>query len=179
MLDAYAADLERSLAGKALSIDLTGGFDSRLVACLLRARGLGQEAAMTGEPASIDAALATNVANILDLPMHVQRQNIDHLDDELTMLSADTDGLVDVAKMHRDWQAAHARLERGITVLAHGGGGELLKDFYFHHEFPFYGRRPVSLERLYDLRIVPMPLADAHLTPAARCWVQDCRARTI
>lgn len=179
VLDTHAEELARSLAHDRVSIDLTGGFDSRLVASLLRARGLGDEAAMTGEPQSVDTALAAQVAAVLELPLHVHRQNLDRLEPDMAALFVASDGLVDVGKIHRDWQAAHARRARGVTVLAHGGGGELLKDFYFHHEFPFYGRRTASLERLYDLRIAPMPLSAAQLTPAARQWVRDCRTGII
>lgn len=179
VLSGHAEDLARSLAHDRLSIDLTGGFDSRLVASLLRTRGLGDEAAMTGEPQSVDAALAGQVATVLGLPLHVHRQDLDRLEQDMPRLLVESDGLVDVAKIHRDWQAAHARRARGATVLAHGGGGELLKDFYFHHEFPFYGRRAASLERLHDLRIAPMPLNDAQLTPAAQQQVRDCRAGIV
>ncbi len=175
----HAEDLALSLVHERLSIDLTGGFDSRLVAALLRTRGMGDEAAMTGEPVSVDAALAVRVAEVFRLPLHVHRQNLDRLGQEMAKLLVESDGLVDVAKIHRDWQATHARRARGITVVAHGGGGELLKDFYFHHELPFYGRRVASLERLYDLRIAPMPLSDAQLTPAAQQWVRDCRTGII
>ncbi|MFZ1429528.1 MAG: hypothetical protein WAS21_22480, partial [Geminicoccaceae bacterium] len=175
----HAEDLARSLVHDRVSIDLTGGFDSRLVASLLRARGLGDEAAMTGEPQSVDTALAAQVAAVLELPLHVHRQKLDRLEPDMAALFVASDGLVDVGKIHRDWQAALARRVRGVTVLAHGGGGELLKDFYFHHEFPFYGHRAASLERLYDLRIVPMPLSAAQLTPAAQQLVRDCRTGII
>ncbi len=179
VLDAHADDLACSLAGSPLSVDLTGGFDSRLLACLLRSRGIGDEAAMNSEPHSIDAARAKEVAGLLGLPMQVQRQTIDHLEADMAALLIDSDALVDVARLHRDWQTARARRARGMKVLAHGGGGELLKDFYYHHEFPFYGTRAASLERLYDLRLVPMPFVETQLTPMARRWVQACRTRLV
>src|ERR671928_33262 len=49
VLDRFAA-LARSLEGRALSVDATGSFDSRLVACLLDGHGLPFELATSGRP---------------------------------------------------------------------------------------------------------------------------------
>jgi hypothetical protein len=134
---------------------------------------------MTGEPGCVDVTLAKRVAGALGLPHLVHRHDLDQLEQELPVLFSHSDGTVDVARIHRDWQAVLARRARGVEVIAHGAGGELLKDFYFRHEFPFYGRRPASLGRLYDLRIAPMPLADSQLTASARELVRESRAWLI
>ena len=49
VLDRFAA-LARSLEGRALSVDATGGFDSRLIVCLLDGHGLPFELATSGRP---------------------------------------------------------------------------------------------------------------------------------
>ena len=64
MLDRFAA-LARSLDGCALSVDATGGFDSRLVLCLLDAHGLPFELATSGRPGAPDTEVARAVARLL------------------------------------------------------------------------------------------------------------------
>lgn len=175
----HVEGLAHATRGLAVSIDLTGGFDSRLLACLLAPYGSAREAALSGELGSADVALARRVAARLGLPLHETVQKLDRLAEELPALVRESGGLVDATQLHRDAQAAEARLARRIELFAHGGGGEFLKDFYCHHEFPFYGRRPASLERLYDLRLAPYRLPPELLTPAARALAREARARAL
>jgi asparagine synthetase B (glutamine-hydrolysing) len=175
----HVEDLARSAQGLKVSVDVTGGFDSRLVACLLDRHGLAAEAGISGAPDSADVALARPVAERLGLKLHQITQTLDNLTEDLSALLRHSGGLFDIAQLHRDAQAAEARLARGVDLFVHGGGGEFLKDFYCHHEFPFYGRRPASLERLYDLRIAPFRLGPDLLTPAALALARDARARAL
>lgn len=175
----HAADLARSLAGRRVSLDVSGGFDSRLVACLLDAHGVAQEAAISGEPGSADVVLGKEVADRLHLPFFHTRHELDGLERELPTVFHESGGLMDLLKFHRDRQTALARRARGIEAFVHGGGGEFLKDLYFHHAFPLYGRFPMSLERFYDLRVAPLRLPPGFLGPQGREGLARARAEDL
>src|SRR4051812_11017084 len=167
VLDRFAA-LARSLEGRALSVDATGGFDSRLVLCLLGERGLPFELATSGRPGIPDAEIALTIARLLGRPFHLAGHDLGDLDAELVLTFRAGDGITDLRRFHRDRQHALARLARGVEVIAHGGGGELYRDHSFVQDFPLYGSRRVNLERYYDLRVAPVALPPAVLTPAGR-----------
>jgi hypothetical protein len=175
----YFDQLAASLKGLRVSLDVTGGFDSRLIAALLSRYGLPFEAAMSGEPDSPDVLLAREVAGALGVPFFATHQDLDRLEAELPQIVLDGGGLTDVYKFHRDRQIALGRLARGIEVFLHGGAGALYKDFFVHHEFPLYGRRKASLERFYDLRVAPIGLPAALLAPTGQELARELRARTL
>ncbi|MEK0084100.1 hypothetical protein [Benzoatithermus flavus] len=175
----HVDDLACSLQGRRVSIDISGGFDSRLLACLLDRHGVVAEAAVSGEPGSADVVLGGEVAKRLRLPFFPTRHDLADLERELPTVFREGGGLVDLCKFHRDRQTALARRARGVEVFVHGGGGEFLKDFYFHHEFPFYGRRGASLERFYDLRVAPLRLPPGLLGVRGREGARRARAEAL
>jgi asparagine synthase (glutamine-hydrolysing) len=175
----YFDRLAASLRARWVSVDLTGGFDSRLIAVLLSRYGLDLEAAMSGEADSPDVLLARRVAEALGLPFFVTHQDLDQLEEELPQILADGDGLTEIPKFHRDRQMALARRARGVEVFLHGGGGGHFNDFFFHHEFPRYGRTDPAIARFYDLRVAPVRLPNAHLTPEGAALMQAVRERTL
>lgn len=160
----HFADLARSLEGRRFSIDLTGGLDSRLIACLLDRQGVPFEAALSGLPGTSETLTAERVAEALGRKLILVTHQIDRLEADLPSLLEDGDGLTDFTRFHRDRQNALARLGRGVEIFAHGGGGELYRDHYVIQDFPFYGSRWIRLERYYDLRIVPVRLPPAYFT---------------
>jgi asparagine synthetase B (glutamine-hydrolysing) len=175
----YTDDLARSLADRRVSVDVSGGFDSRLVACLLDRHRVVEEAAISGEPGSADIVLGAAVAERLGLPFFPLHHDLEGLEKELPTVFKESGGLLDLCKFHRDRQTALARRARGIEVFVHGGGGEFLKDLYFHHDFPFYGRRETSLERFYDLRVAPLRLPPGLLGPRGRDGAARARAEAL
>lgn len=175
----HFAGLARSLEGLAVSVDATGGFDSRLVACLLQGRGLPFELATSGRPGTPDTEIARTMAGLLDRPFHLAGHGLEGLDEELEATFRMGDGLTDLRRLHRDRQMALARLARGVGVVAHGGGGELYRDHYVIQDFPFYGNGRVRLGRYYDLRIAAVGLPPEALAPGTRGLLADLRAATI
>ena len=154
----YCRNLARSLDGRVLSVDATGGFDSRLVLCLLGNQGLPFELAISGLPGTEDTEIARRIATMLDRPFHLAGHDLDNFDQVLSATFRDGDGQTDVRRLHRDRQAALARLGRGVEVMAHGGGGEYFRDHYVIQDFPFYGSSRVNFKRYHDLRMMPVEL---------------------
>lgn len=172
-------DLARSLEGRRLSADASGGFDSRLVACLLHTHGLAFELATTGQPGTPDTDIAREVARVLGHPFCLSGHDLSGMDEAIERTFEAGDGLTDVRRFHRDRQFALARLGRGVEVIAHGGGGETFRDHYVIQDFPFYGSPRVNLGRYYDLRTQAVPLPPAALTSAACEMLKDLRPATI
>ena len=175
----YFADLARSLEGRRVSVDVTGGFDSRLIACMLAYHGLDYEIAITGRDGAADIVLAARVAATLGRPFHPHHHDIGRLEDELAVVFRLADGQHEIRGFHRDWQNACARLGRGVGVIAHGGGGDMFKDFQVVHDFPRYNSPRIDLERYYDLRIAPLRLPAAALSPQAQLLVPGIRRRML
>ena len=172
-------DLVRSLDGRRVSVDVTGGFDSRLVACLMRESGAAFEAAISGVPGTADTAIAARVARALDWPFHLYEHELSRLDGDLNAAFLAGDGLTDLRRFHRDHAHARARLARGAEVMVHSAAGELFKDQHSVHDFPFYGVGRVNLARFYALRVSPVPWSRDDFAPAAAATFDALPARSI
>jgi len=172
----YFDRLVRSIEHRRVSVDLTGGFDSRLIACMLDRRGLAFECALAGIRGSNEFVTASRVAERLGREYHFVEHDIATLEADLATVFFAGDGLGDVARFHRDRQLCADRLARGIDLMVHGGGGGFFQDSYFAHDFPRYGSKSANLERYFRLKLTPITLPASHLTPAARaltCQVEE------
>lgn len=149
------------------SLDLTGGLDSRLLACAADACGLDFETALSATAQSEDSRIARRVATALGRPLHLEAPPAGDFDREFLQSVTFFDGQIEAAATPRNRRLALARRRRGRQLVVHGGGGELLSDFPFAHAFPRY-HGPVDLRRLYALRYVGIDLPPAVLTDAGR-----------
>jgi hypothetical protein len=153
--------LSRAIVTEEISLDLTGGIDSRLLAVVLDYFGLTFEVAASGVPGNEDLALAGAVASVLRRKLQVTYH--DSGKEDWDRLLEICDGLFDPAKASRPMQLHHDRARRGITLALSGAGGELFKDFWWLQDFPFYAKRSPNLERLYSFRIASGELQHAYL----------------
>ncbi len=145
--------LAESIRNENVSLDLTGGIDSRLLAVSLAYFGLPFELAASGTPGIEDLQIAQEVAGVLDRNFFTTRHAPASTDwKDLFSLS---DGLFDLGKSDRPIQLQRDRAARGVTLAVSGAGGELFKDFWWLQDFPFYKRREANLERLYAMRFAP------------------------
>jgi asparagine synthetase B (glutamine-hydrolysing) len=142
-----------AVAAENISVDLTGGIDSRLLAVALQHFGLSFEVALSGVHGNTDLQIAPLVAAVLGHELQVTCHRVDHLEAELPELFHACDGLFDVLREHRPHQLHSDRRRRGITLSLSAAGGELYKDFWWQQDFPFYSRSRANVERLYRLRI--------------------------
>jgi hypothetical protein len=164
--DRYMRDVAIALRGSQISVDLTGGFDSRLVAaCLTHAGAPVREAVTSGQDGSADVALANKIAAGLHLPHVRNRHIIAGLEDRLPRLLALTQGQMGVLTYDHMFQIQQDRIARGMNIGIGGAGGELWKDFLWLQDFPQLGGAP-DFERLYRIRFEPRPLSTAAFVPA-------------
>ena len=171
--------LARSLAGRKVSADLTGGADTRLLVCLLRQHGLDPEFAVCGLPNSADVIIAERIASLLGSPLLTNQPDLSALEDELEQCFLAGDGQIDSAFFHIDWRHAQVRLARGVEVIVHGGGGAHFKDFYAFQDFPLYGRSRANFRRYYDLRVCPVELPRHYFTPRGADIASQARERAL
>jgi asparagine synthetase B (glutamine-hydrolysing) len=146
-------ELAKSAGDETISLDLTGGVDSRLLAVVLSYFGMPFELAGSGVAGNRDLRIAENVAEILGREFHPTYHDPEKTSwGEVFHLC---DGLFDLAKADRPLQLQRDRVSRGVTLAVSGAGGELFKDFWWLQDFPLYSRPKPNLERLYAMRIAP------------------------
>ncbi|MDA8387671.1 MAG: asparagine synthase-related protein, partial [Nitrospiraceae bacterium] len=144
-----------SLCNRRVSIDLTGGVDTRLVAAMFDRCGLQFETASSGgTPEYEDISLSRPVARALGHPWFATIHSASGLERDMGDILLATDGLYDVLYYHRLYQLQKDRKKRGVDTMISGAGGELFKDFWWLHEFPFYRRGASDIERFVDMRVM-------------------------
>jgi hypothetical protein len=176
---AHYAYLAEALVGRRVSVDLTGGFDSRLNACLLGGYGLDFEVAMSGRPGVSDVVISEQVARTLGKDLHLTLHDISSLDSDLLDMFREGDGLSDVVLHHLSRQLQGERKSRGIEVAISGDGGALYKDFWWLQDMPRYSSSRINFERLYDLRIEPSTLPQNYLAGDVAAAYAGLRRHTL
>ncbi|MEO7993963.1 MAG: hypothetical protein ABI743_06150 [bacterium] len=149
----YWAQFVESLRGETLSVDLSGGKDSRLLACLCQAAGLEFDVAMFGCKDFWEFPIARDIAVILDKPFIPTVVELGDIAAAIPRMFRETDGLYDALGFHGQEQLNDDRAARGITLALNGSGGEVFNDHWWLQEFPFYGKRGTNMTLNYDLRI--------------------------
>jgi hypothetical protein len=153
--DSYMRDLAVALKGQRISLDLTGGFDSRLVAaCLAHTGATIAEAVTSGQDGNRDVRIAAEIAAKLRLPHVWDRHRIAGFEDRALNLLHLTHGQMGLLTYDHMFQIQQGRLARGMTLGVGGAGGELWKDFLWLQDFPRLGGAP-NFERLYRRRFEP------------------------
>ena len=164
MLDAFEP-LANAARQRRVSIDLTGGFDSRLMAVLLQAHGVPFEASLSGFREHPDCATGKAVADAMNVPYHFTEWNPRDLDEDLPDLLTRADGMEGLLSVcHRLYQLNADRLDRGIELVMKGLGGALYKDFFWLQDFPLYWRRKANMALLHRMRIEFEQLTTRQLT---------------
>ncbi|MEX1265195.1 MAG: asparagine synthase-related protein [Actinomycetota bacterium] len=177
-LERFFEELASSLVGLNVSVDLTGGSDTRLVAAMLP-RSLPFECAVSGTANSSDVEIAAEVARALGRPLHVTIHDVSDVGDVVDELFEAADGISDLLTWHRLRQFARARAERHIDVAVGGIGGEMLKDFFWLPDFPFYRSRTPHLGRVFDTRFGPVAFPRELLADRFAPHAADVRPRIL
>jgi hypothetical protein len=158
--DAWLHDVRIAIQGQRISLDLTGGYDSRLLAACLK--DSLAETATTGQPGNLDAAIAGKVAAALKLPHIATRHDISGFAERAPAMLQLTNGQTGLLTYDHVYQLTRERQARGITLILAGIGGELWKDILWLQDFPFLSGPP-DFERLYRMRLEPRAISGAPL----------------
>ncbi len=142
------------LKQKNISIDLTGGIDSRLICALLDYRNLDFEVAISGVKGNQDIEIAKKVSSLLNKKFYVTYHSTNNLSDsKIYEIFNITDAQIDVLNYHRNIQFNDDKKSRGVNFQISGMAGELYKDYWWLQDFPLYRKRKSNIEKLYILRI--------------------------
>lgn len=147
--------LAASLSNRNVSVDLTGGSDTRLIAVMLDYFGLKFETATSGGTSEYkDVSVSKRIAHELGFQWYSTIHSISSLEEDMNELFITTEGMFDILYYHRLYQFQKSRMERGIDTMISGVGGEILKDFMWLQDFPFYSKKSSNIERMLDMRIM-------------------------
>jgi hypothetical protein len=178
-LEDVLRDFASSVAAERVSIDLTGGMDTRAIVCILHYVGLDFEVAVRGEDTNPDVQIATAVAEAIGKPLHVCHTSVDDLESQLPTVLNICDGLLDVTKAYSSLQVQRERVQRGITLMLSGNGGELYRDDWWLQDFPFYARKKANVERFCAYRLLPKDPDHSFLAGNYREISQGYRQRLL
>ena len=178
-VEAALATVGRRLgAAPAVWADLTGGFDSRLIAALLGRLDVPFRTATTGEPAHPDVVLAREVARAGRLAwQHEQMPENWSLDAASTRSAvAWGDGSLELLQLGEVlWR--HERKSRSCATVVTGGGGEHASARPWVHELFRAGRsQEVNFDSLLGMRYlhpVELSMLRSDPTPEVQAY---CRA---
>lgn len=146
--------LRRVVQNKNISIDLTGGIDSRLICGFMSYLNVDFEVAIYSVNESSDLKIAKTIAGILGKELYVTFPSAAGItEDELLKIFTLSDSQIDILSYQSAFLLNNARKARNIDLQLSGVGGELFKDFWWLQDFPFYKNPNSNIERLYNLRI--------------------------
>lgn len=153
LTDALVGSLRERLGGVTTWVDLTGGFDSRLLALLADRAGVDLVANTRESSIHPDVPMAREIAarkgwpwRELRVPWDWQERLPDLVDNAL----AAADGRLEVLQLARvAW--GHRELARRVPRLLSAGGGEQLMDRMWMTEQPRPDRRRPNLTRWADV----------------------------
>jgi len=172
-------DFTSSVAAERVSVDLTGGMDTRALVCILDYLGLDFELAVRGKDTDPDVCIATEVAGAVGKPLHVCHSSVDDLESQLPKVLNICDGLLDVTKSYSALQLQRERVQRGITLMLSGNGGELYRDDWWLQDFPFYARKKANVERFCAYRLLHKDPDHSFLAGTYREISQGYRQRLL
>jgi len=150
----FFSDLIYAIGDKKISVDLTGGFDSRLILSFFKKSDIKFELAISGQPNNKDIKIGKKVASKISKEFYPTYHTTKKFEiEDMYEIFKLSDAQVDIVDYHRNSQLNNDRLSRNVEIQLSGVGGELYKDFWWLHDFPFYNKSVTNLEKLYNFRI--------------------------
>lgn len=158
----YFLNRKHWLKGKKVTVDLTGGIDSRMVASILLFLEIPFDAVYSissGNDNELEIVnrLTTEAGVSLEV---IPPVGLIESPEEIRSLIELGDGQWDPVGL-RSLSCSQAwRNESGYELALTGVGGELYKDFWWQQDFPFYQKRQPDFERLLNMRMYPTNIPD-------------------
>lgn len=153
-IEKFFSDLIYAIKDNKISIDLTGGFDSRLITSFFHKENADFELAISGKTNSKDIKIGKKISSKINKNYYITFHSVENISEELfSDIFELSDSQIDIVDYHRINQLSIDRQLRNIDIHLNGAGGELYKDFWWLQDFPFYNRPTTNLKKLYKLRI--------------------------
>ncbi len=188
-VDAAAAILtDRAAAlaagfGERIRSALSGGFDSRLIVASLRAAGVNPKLHVYGRPGDEDVRIAQRAAQAIGLPLeHIDKSALNRT------LPEPTDELFHRQSLFFDGLPTDGIFDRGADRLTrirqsadgwlalNGGGGEILRNFFYLHDRPFTA---AEIVRVFYSNWAPAAIPSAADRRDYRDYMADAIERSV
>ncbi len=135
--------------------DLTGGYDSRVVAFGLMEAGVPFETTVCGKPGDGDVDVAEEIARELGLRHSTMAPEAPRDAERLRRIVLLTDGEYDAVE-YSTVAANHERLAARFDVSVNGSAGEIARGRWWEHLAPHAGARvPIDARRIALARFAP------------------------
>lgn len=142
-----------------VSVDLTGGIDSRLIATIFRYLDIPFEATFSLDSGTEnEMKIVERVADELEVKLHILKSDEVSSKTELAELFRLGDGCWDLLGLKSLRNTQNWRKENGFDLVITGVGGELYKDFFWQQDFPYYRKSTSSIRKLVNLRMYPLTI---------------------
>jgi asparagine synthetase B (glutamine-hydrolysing) len=152
----YFRTMANSLSNNNVSVDLTGGIDSRIITTLFSDSKLKFETSVAGSKDDTDIKIAKKVAKKINRTLNITSREIMLDEASIQELFLFCDGLYDILNTYSAFNNHQDRMKRGVDLIISGVGGELFKDFWWLQDFPNYKNKKSNIERLFRTRISPI-----------------------
>ncbi|MEZ6115095.1 MAG: asparagine synthase-related protein [Pirellulaceae bacterium] len=169
----YFESLAKALDGANVTVDLTGGVDSRYTAVMLKHFGCQFSVGLASRPDHPDAIVSGQIAKQLGVSQILVDHQWSDLEREIRQVYVDQDGISNPISLFRPHQYVRELKRQGVDVNVQSIG-ETYKDWPWYQDFPFYGSRKTNLQRFFNYRIysikLPKETFHADLQPLFMQW---------
>ncbi|WP_421773000.1 asparagine synthase-related protein [Gracilimonas sp.] len=162
------------LQEKKVSIDLTGGVDSRLIASVLSYLKIPFDTVFSlGAGNDEERKIVKEVSEQLGKKLDIIMVNDIESEQELESLFNLSDGMWDVFGIKSLNEVQWWRKQKGYDLAITGVGGELYKDFWWQQDFPFYNSKKTRFNRLLNVRFNRASIPGDWLAGEVRSLVEE------
>lgn len=150
----FFRNLHRSIQRENISIDITGGSDSRLIVSAFQKSKADFELAISGMPENSDIKIAKVISKKLNKNFYPTYHTTEDISTKkIIELFRFTDAQIDLVVYHRIYNYLKDKKNRNVSFQISGLGGELYKDFWWLQDFPLYSKKNANIRKLYKYRI--------------------------
>ena len=172
--------LATALSGGQVSVDVTGGLDTRTVIAGLIDHDVEFETAVSGPDNHEDVQIARQLAATIHKACFVTAHDTSRLQHELEGTLHSLDGLKGhLLTQHRISQLQQARSERGVQLCLRGVGGGQFRDNKWVQDFPFYRSSTTRFARFDRLRVEVIRIPPAMFTDSFKTHLHNARTTRI
>lgn len=153
-IDKFFEDIAYAIKDRNITLDLTGGYDSRMVYAELKNHIPNINIFISGPDSASDVIVAKKIAK-------KENKQIDRYipgkpkitEDYLYQLFRYNQTFLSFNSSIRMEGFTRYRKQKGYNIRVTGDGGVLHKDWWWIQDFPFYNKKKVDLNRFYRQRI--------------------------
>ena len=150
----YFDDLTLALSNKKITLDLTGGYDSRMIFCALKNRFKDMHIFISGPDSAKDVIVAKKVAEKNDIKIDCLNNNYKEISEKDLLNAFEFSyGQLVFDFCFRLIDFSFYRKNKGYDLRITGDGGVLHKDWWWLQDFPLYKKSGTNLKKFYYQRV--------------------------